>query len=232
MKRGVFLFVFAVLIVSSASALTTYKQYENISIQHPVRINGGIGSNVFCNISIINPNGTFAIDFLPMTDQVSYHNYTFESQHTGQTGMYNYFISCDSAGMNQTSSFQFLINPTGIEPSDQRTEAISRSIYFIFGFSLLFFLSTFFIKSKPPVRWTLFIFGTIFFLIAVNTIMISMKDEVVNPRLEVFFGSFLVLSWYFYYAAALFLIVLWIFTFVNTWMYKRNLSKAQRAGLY
>jgi len=95
-----------------------------------------------------------------------------------------------------------LLNPAGIEPTSQRTDSTTRSIYFIFGIALLLFLAFFFTKQAVPVKWTVFIFAIIFFLIGINIIFVSLQDEIVNPKLETFFSGFTVISWYFYYFAA------------------------------
>ena len=92
------------------------------------------------------------------------------------------------------------------------------------------FLSFFFATQSVPVKWTVFAVGVIFFVMGINTIFISMQDEVINPALENFFSGFLTISYYFYYFIAILLVIMWTFTFLNTWLYKKNMDDMQKFG--
>lgn len=214
----------------------TVKQSTDYDIRIPVRLAGGIATDILCNITVIGPppNMTILIDYKEMTDQEAikgYHNYTLNSTHTSEKGEYNYYVTCLHASENDTESYSFLVNPAGIEPTTQRTDSTTRSIYFIFGIALLLLLAFFFTNQSVPIKWTVFIFAVLFFLIGINIIFVSLQDEIVNPKLEGFFSGFTVISWYFYYFAAGILIILWALTFINTWVYKKNLQNARRYGL-
>lgn len=184
----------------------TVQQGFDYDIQVPVRLEGGIVSGINCNITVRGPppNKTLIVDFKEMTDQETtkgYHNYTLNETNISQKGEYTYFVTCLHSAGNSTADYSFLVNPTGIEPSTQRTDTISRSIYFIFGIAIILFVAFFFTKQSVPIKWTLFVFAIIFLLIAINVIFVSLQDEIVNPRLETFFSGFTVISWYFYWFA-------------------------------
>jgi len=221
-----FAFLFVVLSIGSVNAA---KQNQEVDLRSYVRINGGLGA-ADCNITVTDPNNTILVDFLEMTDQTSYQNYTLNSTQTNIKGTYNYCVTCSNGNLNQTECFDFFVNPSGIEPSQQRTDSISRSVYFLFGIALIMFLSFFFASQSVPVKWTVFAVGVIFFVMGINTIFISMQDEVINPALENFFSGFLVISYYFYYFVAGLLIILWAFTFLNTWFYKKNMDNMRKFG--
>ena len=68
--------------------------------------------------------------------------------------------------------------------------------------ALILFISFFFASQSMPVKWTVFILGMLFFLMGINTIFLSLQDEVINPNLENFFSGFLAISFYLYYFAA------------------------------
>ena len=221
--------IYNFLFLLGITSAETYQQGQEVNLRIPVRVNGGLAAAV-CNITVTSPNNTILVNFLEMTDQTSYHNYTLSTAQTASKGTYSYCVTCFSGGLNQTGCSEFFINPSGIEPTQQRTDSITRSVYFLFGIALILFLSFFFAKQSVPVKWTVFILGVIFFLIGINTIFLSLQDEVINPNLENFFSGFLVLSYYFYYFAAVLLIILWVFTFINTWIYKKNMQNINKFG--
>jgi len=69
------------------------------------------------------------------------------------------------------------------------------------------------------------------FLIGINLILVSLQDEVVNPRIEGFFDGFTVISFIFYWFAAGLLIIMWFFTMLNTWIQKKNMNNLRKQGL-
>ena len=221
-----FLLVFSIL---SFGMVNAAKQNQEVDLRVPVRIDGGLGA-ADCNITVTDPNNTILVDFLEMTDQDSYQNYTLNATQTSTKGTYDYCVTCSNGELNQTECFDFFVNPSGIEPSQQRTDSITRSVYFLFGIAILMFLSFFFATQSVPVKWTVFAVGVIFLLMGINTIFISMQDEVINPVLENFFSGFLTISYYFYYFIAILLVIMWAFTFLNTWLYKKNMNDMQKFG--
>lgn len=229
------LLLFFIIATTTFVSSATYQQNQAIDIRHPVRVGGWI-SSADCNITVIGPapNNTIIVQFLGMTDQSStrgYHNYTLNATQTAQKGEYSYFVTCTNGELNKTESFDFLVNPSGITPSDQRTNAMTRSIYFIFGLGILLFLGFLFTKQKTPVKWTFFATSILFFLIGINIIFTSLSDEIVSPALENFFSGFTAISWYLYWFIAGLLILIWFFTFINTWLFRKNMNNARRYGL-
>ena len=225
-----YLFLVSLLLFSLCiGTVTAEKQGEAVDLRVPVRINGGLGA-ASCNITVIDPNNTIIVNFLQMTDQTSYQNYTLNSSQTSTKGTYDYCVTCSDGTLNQTECFDFFVNPSGIEPSQQRTDSITRSVYFLFGIAIIMFLSFFFATQSVPVKWTVFAVGVIFLLMGINTIFISMQDEVINPVLENFFSGFLAISYWFYYFIAILLVIMWGFTFINTWLYKKNMENMQKFG--
>jgi hypothetical protein len=218
------------LVSASVKTLGTFQRGTDIELRQTCTINGTFCD--YCNISSFDyPNGTRAISDVEMTRRTGDFNYTVNSSTTNTSGSYKVNGYC-GFGDDVIKNFVYWvnINPLGIEPTEQRTESITRSVYFIFGIGIILFVSFLFVKSSPPVKWTFFIFALIFFVIGLNVISISLADEVVNPRLESFFDSFSAISILFYWFAAGLLIIIWIFTFINTWLFARNLRNARRYG--
>jgi len=192
--------------------------------------NGGssCSSAATCNISITYPNSSFLVETNVTTNLGNgFFQYCLNENETSTNGEYVTRAECQDGGLNDTSTFIYEVNPTGIRPSSQKTEAITRSVYFIFGIGILLFISFLFSKNAP-VKWTYFAFAIIFWLISLNVLFVGLQDEVVNPRLESFFDSFTAISFIIYWFIGGLLILMWIFTFFNTYLYKKNLNNMRR----
>lgn len=136
MKGILFLFIlsFFVIFLSQVNEVSGLagKQNQSLDLTHSVRVGGGIGA-VNCNLTVWNPNNIVLVNFEQMTNSLNYFNYTLNENQTGIRGTYNYDVTCFSpAGLNETQSFNFFINLSGIEPSESRTQALTRTIYFFF----------------------------------------------------------------------------------------------------
>ena len=150
---------------------------------------------------------------------------------TAKTGEYKLSMTCYDGGTNGSQITFYEINPSGIRSSQERTNTISRGVYFMLIIAVLLFLAFLLIGSSVPVKWTYFALSIMFFLISINLIFTSLQDETINPKLETFFSSFTAISWYFYWFIAGILILIWGFTFINTWIYKKNLANAKKYGM-
>jgi hypothetical protein len=227
-KKVIFGLFMLCLLISLASAIDTYSQNSEFNIVHPVRINGGIpNAATNCNISIYYSNGNPLISIDEMTRLSSSNfNYTINSSQSAIKGLYDYDITCISGELNKTTSYKYLINLGGIEPSQQRTDTLSRTIWIFFGLALLFFI-TFLFTKYFPVKASLFLLMLWFIIMGVNTAFISLQDEVINSNIENFFSFFLTLSYYLNYGIFFGVAVIWVTTFfVNIFTFKE--SKKQR----
>ena len=204
------------------------------SIKFNCKLDGSICSTTAtCNVSIDYPNSSILVDnqVAQLISNARY-NYTLNVTQNSMVGEdYTLSITCYDGNVNGSQIVTYGINPSGIRPSEQRTDTITRSIYFIFIIGILLFIGFLFTKQSIPVKWTFFAFSIIFFLIGINIIFISLQDEIVNPKLETFFSGFTVISWYFYWFIGGLLIIMWALTFLNTWLLKKNMSNAKKYGL-
>lgn len=229
MKR---LYIILIVLMSFGLPLVSalaFQQSQGGDIKHSVRVDGGILPGVLCNITILDPDNSIIVDFLSMTDNGDYFNYTLNSTQTSSSGEYNYDVTCAGGGQNDTSSFTFFVNPAGIEPTQQRTDAISRSIYFIFGIAILLFIG--YLTTKfVPIKWSFLLLSLLLLLVGINTIFISLQDEVINPNLETFFSGFTAVSYYVYYFVFFLIAVLWIITFINTIIVKQSEREVRKFG--
>ena len=233
-RRGVLLFVLLILIPLISSAPAFYVPHNsNYSIRFNCEIDGAICTNIaFCNVSIYHANSTPIMrDGLTTNLGNGEFERNLTMNDTSNVGEYQLKMACYDGGVNGSSSTFYEINPSGIRSSAERTDTISRSIYIFILIATLLFLAFLFVKSSVPTTWTYFALSILFFLISLNLIFTSLQDETLNPKLENFFNSFTAMFWYLFWFIAFLLILMWFFTFINTWIMKKNLSNARRYGL-
>lgn len=230
MKYKLFLLLF--LIIPLVNALT-FEQNQEANIRHAVRVNDGIPStNANCNITISYPNGTLLVDVdsMSISSNSNYFNYTLNTTQTSIKGEYDYEITCVDGNLNATESFSYLVNYGGIEPTEARTDSITRSIYFIFGIGVLLFLGFLFINFKLPIKATFFLVSLLFFLIGINLIFLDLQDQVVNSRLEGFFSSFTAISFYIYLFVGFLIGSIWILSVMVTLISRKRVRRLEKFG--
>lgn len=227
--------IFLFTALASAEPSFYIPQSQDYEIKVACDLNGAnCPSTTRCNITSYYPNSSFFINNKGMGNlNNGFFNYSLNNNQTSTKGEYGSSVSCvdSTVGINDTSVFTFEINPTGIRPTEQRSQSISRGVYFMFILGILLFIGFLFTRESIPVRWTFFIFSLIFFLIGINIIFISISDEIVNPRLETFFDGFTAITWYSYWFAGGLLALIWALTFINTILYKKNMENIKRFGL-
>ena len=235
MKRGVFLFLLILFIIPFISAEIAFyvPQNSDYSIRFNCELDDSLCSDTAnCNISIYYFNSSII-----MKDKGSTNlgNGEFEINltinETRNTGEYQLKMSCFDNDVNGSSTTYYEINPSGIRSNQERTNTISRSVYFMLIIAILLFLAFLFVGKSVPVKWTYFALSMLFFLISINLIFTSLQDETINPKLETFFNSFTATSWIMYWFIGGLLIIIWGITFINTWIYKKNLENARRFGI-
>ena len=225
MKLSLLLTIF--LLTASAGALSetlgTFKQGSTIELKQIC------ADCTYNNITRINyPNSSIAISDVQMTQMGSYFNYSFSDTNT--VGRYIVNGIGDLGGVNTVWTYYFDVNPSGIEPTDQRTSATTRATWFLFGVATLLLLGSFFFAIATPYRLTMVIIGFMFLLIGVNVIFVSLNDEVVNPKLVNLFDNITAVTFYLFWFCLTLIFVLWIFTFFVTVMDKKSLRQSQKYG--
>jgi len=228
-----FLILLSLILLPMIAAESSFyiPQDQNYSIKFTCEIDNAICSaTATCNASIDYPNSSSLISNEQTTlIGNSRYNLSLNSNQTSLAGDgYTLALLCFDGNLNGTTTINFGINPSGISPTQQRTDTITRSVYFIFVISLILFIAFLFTKQSTPVKWTYFAISILFFLIGINIIFIGLEDEIVNPKLSTFFLTFTAISWYFYWFIAGLLIIMWILTFLQTFFYNQNMNNLRR----
>lgn len=221
----IFIFIFLIALISaSTGTLGTYKKGDCVELMQ-------ICDNcTYNNISsVVYPNLTIAESNLVMStiDNI-YYNYSY--CNTSVSGIYKVLGYGNLDGLKTPWAYEFEINPSGIIPTDQRTESVSRGIYFTLVIAILFFITFIFSKQKLAIKWTYFGLSILFFLITLNILFVGLQSEVVDSNLESFFDGFTAIFWYIFWFVSGLLILLWAFTFIQTYLYRKNMRNIQRFG--
>lgn len=191
-------------------------------------------TEAFCGFHLHNKQGShlYTDNNLTYTGSDTFLS-IINGSNFSENGYYSYVVACFShdQGEGGTCSSELEVTPTGFS-SDSIVRPVS--YLYIFGFfffiGLILFFSFFVYKGSTPMKFTYLIMSVIFFLISLNMIFITLQDEIINSRIESFVDGFVVISFYLYWFLAGLLIIMWIFTFINTWFYKKNLQKFNSYG--
>jgi len=236
MKKLLFFFIILLLIGFAGAETSIYVpksqvydlQFKCTDDSQPLSI---CSVTTQCNITIQYPNGSILINNSAASNlHNGKFNFTLNENQTTPSGEYYACIGCSSSTLNASSCFIYEVNLAGIRTTESRTQALTRSIYFMFGIGIILFLAFLFVKNSIPVKWTFFILAIIFFLISINLLFVGLQDEAVNPKLESFFDGFTAISFIIYWFAAGLLGIMWFLTFLQTWFYKKNIKNIQRFG--
>lgn len=170
------------------------------------------------NISSISyPNSTQALNQSLMTKIGTKYNYTFCNTNTSGQYIVNGFGDID--GSVTVWAYDFIINPTGIESTQMRTDSTSRAIWIIFIMAIAFFVS-FLILQNPSVRYTFLVVSMIFTVITLNLIFVTLTNEVTDTNILSLFDTISAASFYFYWFGAGIIFIIWVLTLLNT-IYER-----------
>jgi hypothetical protein len=205
----------------------TYKQGSIVDIKVPCYINNTYCSDVaVCNITINYPNGTNFVFNEPMTNQIAFHNYTLSDSSIN--GIYAVSEVCFDQGIYGHSTFALYITPDGA-PLSQTTSNSFTFLTILFLVLALGFI-VFGIASKNlPILLIGIMFGLTLFLFTLQLLMIN---PVLKSSLS-FYSSivtFYRIYLWIYYAANLFLIVVFIYNLVKFNKEAKNEKMAQKFG--
>ena len=116
-----YLILIIVLLLSSFIVLgtdTIFEKGSNISIKETCYNNGDYcSSNASCNLTVFNPENNLIVNNSLMTNNIYYHNYTINGNDVNISGDYRYNILCKDGVFVNSNSFNFLVTPSGTNPS-------------------------------------------------------------------------------------------------------------------
>lgn len=106
---------FIVIFFSTNSAAESFKQWTDVEISHPIRLDGALDPTLTANVTVKNPNGDIIVAFQPMTftSANGEHNYTVLASNNGVLGIYPYCISATNGTLSDTTCFEYEVTPSG-----------------------------------------------------------------------------------------------------------------------
>lgn len=234
MKNNILLtlmFVFLLVgMVGFSSALDSsfyISKTTNYSIKYGCSLDGNIcGPSVSCFMTIRYPNGTLLVNNGSAENlNNGYFQYNLTDSQTNLSGEYQGIVRCTNRTLSDTQTFMYEVNPGGIRPSESRTNAITRSIWFLYFLGILGIVGGYASRRKQPVSWSLYILGFLLILAGLNILFVGLQDEIVNASLESFFDSFTAISFILYWGGFMFIAVIWIITFIQTLITRKKEKK-------
>ncbi len=230
MKRIFVTLIIGLFLISMVSA-----QLDSIGVfkqGDPVHLVQSCASCTYNNVTAISfPNGTIFNLNVEMGKNGSFYNYTYDY---GSVILGTYLVNGigDLDAVNTTWSYDYTITTSGSSINEGNSMIIFLSIVFFLVLGILCFLG--FYKSSGeigiamPVKWTLFIFGFIFFLTSINLISVALGDALVSSGVMGFFDFFTAVSFYLFWFAFGLLGVLWFLTTLQTLLLKKNQNQMRR----
>lgn len=184
-----------------------------------------------CNITINNPYGDTIVNNLPMTNQISLHNFTLNSTMTNESGRYSQTIACLDGSKNGSLVSTFSCNVPGIQSTDSRASSITRAVYLFFLLGVLLIVGGFYTRrSFKPIKWSLWMLGGIAIVVSINLISVSLRDEVVNPAIVSLFDTLTAATFYLIWFAAVIIFLTWVLSIFFTIRNMVSQKKIERFG--
>lgn len=231
MRSIIPLFMLILLIIPLGSAAEIYAKNTNVSLKQPCYNNDFYCSSAAeCLITVTNPGNNLTVLNQSMTNRVSIHNYTINSQNTTTSGEYEYCITCRDGAFNASDCFEFTVTTSGLSLSQTGTDTMTRAIYLMFAIGIVLIVGAFFTTKKYPIKWSLIILGCIAILVSVNVLFVSLQDEVINPRIEGLFDFITAASWIMYWFGFGLIILIWFLTVLQTMFLRRTQRNIARFG--
>lgn len=229
MKHKLFYLLIFVCLVSinfvSSSSDLTFKQDEFVNFSFvclDTELNY-CNSSTTCLISIIAPNGTAPISNESLNFSPTSFNFIFP---TVDLGTHDWLVICQ--GLNSArSEGDYMITTSGSSITEGNSLTLSLAVIFFMIISILLFINFIRVTEKAQIKWTSFLLGFIFMLAALNLISLILLDSIVSPGITSFIDFFIASSFYMYWLAFGLLAVVWIFTIINTVLFKQKIKNEQ-----
>jgi len=159
-----------IIMIISIVGAATYKQGEDINLKVPCTNAGSYCSDSsICNLTTMYPNETILLNNQEMTNQIAFHNYTFNASDINIVGEYKNIMMCKDGAYNGTSTFTFDITLSGTEEPEGKSYILVGILIIIFGVSCVFlYLSD---KMIEPGFKIFFLLAAFIFILGTVAIM-------------------------------------------------------------
>jgi len=208
-------------IVPANTPFNLHIHVSNISDGMPLE-----NTEVSCFVHLYNVSGNHTFESNAMSVDSNLHDWDlFLAPGNFTPGVHGFYIWCNSTEFGGEVKGTFLVTNSGNSIEEGNSSVLNITIIFFMILSILLFINFIIVKDKPQVKWTSFLIGFIFLLTALNIISLVLLDSSVNPKITDFIGSFVGISFLFYWFAFGLLAVIWFITILNTILFKQKLKQ-------
>lgn len=186
--------------------------------------NSFCNSTTNCQITIFYPNSTRYAYNQSMDYSNNYFNYTANASET--LGAYSTIAYCQSGGSEGYLSFDFYVGRPSTDPQIKTTIL---GIVILLSIAALFFIGFLFIK-KDLFKWSFFLFAILFFVITINIVSISLRNEAGSENIRNIFDKIGAVSYYMYWMCFGLIAIIWMFAVIMTIGNKWKMRRAAQVG--
>jgi len=223
-----FLTLVSLSTISATETLGYFQKNTSISLLQ----SGGNESTSFtyCNISSVKwPNSTNILTGLEMSSLNGEFNYTLPYNYTNTLGRHIVTGYCGTSADITHWSYDFYINALGQESTESTAFAANRGVYLLLVIGVVLILG-FFFTEKFIFKWTFFLFGLFFFVMAINIVSISIYNEIGNTSIGAVFDQLGAITYTLYYFIFGILVLMWVLTTLATLADRKRMKQAQDVG--
>lgn len=177
-----------------------------------------------CEMDIFYPNMSLFLFNVSMTRNGTFFNYT--APNTPTLGVYKVSTFCHDAITNGYSNFDFYV---GYPSTDVQQTSTSIAIIVLIIIGVVLFVS-FFLTQSIPFKWSFFLFGLLFFVIALNVVSISLTNEAGSENIRNIFDQLGAICYYIYWFIGGLLLMIWIFTTIASISDRQRMKQAEEVG--
>lgn len=227
MKKLLLLLMFGIVFLNFISASPrTYQQGENITLSQTC------DDCTYINVTKITLGNETVLEMnTPMTSDSTGHEFTYILNDTYTSSLGTYTISGFGDDSDETTwNYNFEVTSTGDSFST------AGSIVLLLAVGLFLLLGTFLFtgftnkEKKVAIKWTYFLGSFMSFLAAINFISIFIGSASSNSRVVNFFDSFTGIMFILFWFAFGMVALIWGISFIQTWLYKKNMKQLQKFG--
>lgn len=199
MKKIILLMVGILFIVPLLTAGTVYKEHQILDLKVPCSDDGDYCSaTTECNITVDYPNSTNLVNNQIMTNQASFHNYTFSSSQISVSGEYPSTMKCCDSGTCGLSRFSLKITPSGEEFDEGKGIAAFAVLIGSLGVAFIFLVIGYNLSSNPKTIPLSFFFIVLAVFLAIYSLNLGysythdiLQYESLAPVSEIIYIGFL-----------------------------------------
>jgi len=225
MKRILLVLILGLVLISLTSAAPgIYTQNDNITLLQTC------DNCTYINITTIVLGNKTVVDFNEaMTKEGSVYSWMLHYNYTSSLGTYVINGIGDDNTLDTIWTYNIEVTPSGTGTTTGNAIITFLAVLFFFVLGTLALVAAG-KQNKKPIKWTLLLFGFIFFLSGLNLISVIIPDALLNENVAGFFDSFTAISFIMLWFSGALIIIMWILTFFNEIFLRKTTRDMHKYG--